>query len=304
MPDAPAVELIVDRSIASRFLHRPCNLARPAILGYKNRMLRIAVCVCALLCGCRATVKHEPHPFTQPLPGSTVTFTMRPVHLSEQRVLWFAETETTWNAYDVFYLRLDEVAAGRDIASIGSEGPDAVTRPTLPYVAPDRGWGHEGYPAMGMTFHAAQKYCEWLSEKTGLRFRLPTVSEWRAAAWETCGTHAPTMDEMYWMASQADDTTHPVAARPSNTKGLYDLFGNVAEWCASDDADGTSVVCGGSFQTDLRALDDTELEAVTWFGERQTRAWNASDPAYPKSKWWLRDAPFVGFRVVCEDGPQ
>jgi hypothetical protein len=29
-------------------------------------------------------------------------------------------------------------------------------------------------------------------------------------------------------------------------------------------------------------------------------AWNASDPQFPKSRWWLADAPFAGFRVVCE----
>jgi len=35
--------------------------------------------------------------------------------------------------------------------------------------------------------------------------------------------------------------------------------------------------------------------------ERQTPEWNMTDPQYPKSRWWLSDAPFVGFRVVCEE---
>jgi hypothetical protein len=74
---------------------------------------------------------------------------------------------------------------------------------------------------------------------------------------------------------------------------LFDTIGNVAEWC-SDGPGQRPVACGGSFRSDPQ---DIRPE-----GEPQTRAWQASDPSFPKSKWWLSDAPFVGFRVVCEEG--
>ena len=256
--------------------------------------------LCIFACGCHdaeagsgPAARGDPQPFVETVPGSSVTFKMIPVFVRDVpeptgRVIWLAETETTWDAYDVFYLRLDENPG--DVAAAGSEGPDAVTRPTLPYVPPDRGWGHGGYPAMGVTFHAAQKYCEWLTKKTGRRYRLPTVAEWRAAAW---GTRAASS----WFARDAGGTTHPVAELAANRQGLYDLTGNVAEWCVRDD--GTPVVLGGSFADDVDDITDDDV----WFGRRQASAWNASDPSFPKSKWWLRDAPFVGFRVACE-GPR
>jgi hypothetical protein len=79
------------------------------------------------------------------------------------------------------------------------------------------------------------------------------------------------------------------------------MFGNVAEWCA--DADGRPVAHGGSFADDIEEMTPAKYEHLLE-GQRQTREWNASDPSLPKSKWWLRDAPFVGFRVVCEEPPR
>jgi hypothetical protein len=244
-------------------------------------------------------------PFVETVPGSTVTFTMRPVNVFDghagPRVLWFAETETTWDAYDVFYLRLDEQAAGADVAMAGREGPDAITRPTLPYSPPDRGWGHGGYPAISVSFNAATKYCEWLSRRTDRRYRLPTVAEFREALWVSCGTSLPPALEMYWLSDNAGERTHPAATKRPNSHGLYDVVGNVAEWCVG--SDGTPVVCGGSFRERLADLAVAADEDRA-FPVRPTKDWQANDGSFPKSRWWLSDAPFVGFRVVCEEGPK
>ena len=51
-------------------------------------------------------------------------------------------------------------------------------------------------------------------------------------------------------------------------------------------------------------MSDQDVDRTFLRGESQTRAWNANDAAFPKSRWWLSDAPFVGFRVVCEEGPR
>jgi hypothetical protein len=263
-------------------------------------MIRPLVAVCCLMVvGCvgnagrSADAIGEAQPFVETVPGSTVKVTLRPVGTGAG-VVWFSETETTWDAYDAFYLRLDEQGS---IANAGQEGPDAITRPTQPYSPPDRGWGHGGYPAIGVTFHAAKKYCEWLSAKTGRTYRLPTTLEFEAGLWESCGTSLAPSLEMYWFAENAGETTHPVASKAANRRGLHDMAGNVAEWCI--DADGQPVVCGGSFNDLLSEWPHDRTNS-----SRQIREWNATDPSFPKSKWWLRDAPFVGFRVVCEEGPR
>ena len=271
-----------------------------------------ALCFICFVIGCepheqpqtgpaRVTTQPEPKPYVETVPGSTVKFTMRPVEsmdgTNRTNVLWFAETETTWDAYDVFALRLDENSG--DVAKAGAEGPDAITRPTQPYAPVDRGWGHAGYPVMSVTFNAAQKYCEWLTEKTGRRYRLPTTEEFKRAMWETCGTSLPPPREMYWFAENSDETTHPVATKRPNLRGLYDMGGNVAEWCT--EPDGTPVVCGGSFRDTSADIDALINESMV-LARPQTRDWTRGSPTYPPSKWWLANAPHVGFRVVS-DGP-
>ena len=73
------------------------------------------------------------------------------------------------------------------------------------------------------------------------------------------------------------------------------MLGNVAEWC-TDGPKGRAVVAGGSFVTPLAKMTASLLE-------RQSSAWQASQPNFPKSKWWLSDAPFVGFRIVMSGEP-
>jgi formylglycine-generating enzyme required for sulfatase activity len=142
-----------------------------------------------------------------------------------------------------------------------------------------------------------------LSARTGRRYRLPTAGEWRDATWEkfwAFGAASP--QDVAWLADNSPaGTTHPVAKLAPNHFGLHDLIGNVAEWCVGDD--GTPVVLGGSFQTDLAAMSEADVDRTFLTGDPPSPAWNANDPSFPRSKWWLRDAPFVGFRVVCEEGP-
>jgi formylglycine-generating enzyme required for sulfatase activity len=202
------------------------------------------------------------------------------------REFWIGRAEVTWDEFDVFAYRLDlsqeQVAAG----------VDADARPSRPYGAPDRGFGHAGFPAIGVTFHAAAAYAEWLSRKTGRRYRLPTDAEWTLAAMASDTSPGPNeIDSVAWHAGNSGGTTHAVALKRPNTLGVHDLAGNVAEWVTTGDS--VPVTRGGAF---LDAAADVGPAART----RQKAFWNDTDPQIPKSRWWLSDAPFVGFRLVRE----
>jgi len=232
------------------------------------------------------------------IPGTLVVFEMVPVPAgsvslvgSEERQtvavdpFWIGRTEVTWDEFDVFALQLDKPASGAEA--------DATARPSRPYGAPDRGFGHTGYPAISITRHAAEAYCAWLSAKTGRTYRLPTDAEWSRAAslgLPTADPLAPArLDALAWFRTNAGGATHAVASKEPDALGLHDLLGNAAEWVVL--ADGSAVVRGGSYRDPVeRVRPDARA--------RQSGSWNESDPQIPKSRWWLSDAPFVGFRIV------
>jgi formylglycine-generating enzyme required for sulfatase activity len=234
--------------------------------------------------------------FAQEVPATAYSFEMLPIPGSADGAIapfCMAKTEMTWEAFDVFIYSLDEPADAP--ARIG--GPDAVTRPSKPYLPPDRGFGHEGFAAIGMSHHTAKQFCAWLSRKTGRPYRLPTEAEWEHACRAgspgaySFGDDVSMLNDHAWSIANAEARPHAVGGLKPNAWGLHDMHGNVAEWC--DGPDGQGVTRGGSY---LDAADKLTCAARMM----QTPAWNASDPQVPKSKWWLANAPFVGFRVVCD----
>lgn len=192
-------------------------------------------------------------------------------------------TEVPWELYDIFYLKFDLPRAER--AAV-----DSKLRPSSPYGAPDRGFGHRGWPAMSLTHDAARRFAAWLSERTGHRYAVPTDAQWqRAADLAFAGMAADAMAARSWSAANADATTHPVGALPADGLGLVDLLGNVGEWVTGED--GTPWLRGGTF------LDSPDSISITTRA-RQQPSWNQTDPQSPKSRWWLSDGPFAGFRLV------
>jgi formylglycine-generating enzyme required for sulfatase activity len=206
---------------------------------------------------------------------------------------WIGACEVTWELFDLFIFGIDG-----DREREG-DGIDAYTRPSKPYVPPDRGYGHEGYPVISASYRNAFEFCRWLTAKTGHEYRLPTVEEWRHAAaagsagrWST-GDDPAALGEIAWYDGNADGTTHPVGKKGANAWGLHDAHGNAGEWCVEVGADGErrTVLCGGSFR-------GTADEVATAAVERPHASWQMSDPQLPKSRWWLADAPFAGLRVL------
>jgi formylglycine-generating enzyme required for sulfatase activity len=216
-----------------------------------------------------------------PLPGGTVSIDGKPVTVEPFQI---GRTEVTWDMYDVFALGSDE---SKDRA-----GADAVARPSQPYGAPDYGWGHTGFAAISIARPAAEAFCAWLSKKTGSTYRLPTEAEWIHAATLAAGgttLSAERRDAMAWHRGNSLAKAHPVGKRQPDALGLFDLFGNAAEWVATPD--GTLVTRGGSFRDPPERVGPA-ARAV------QDDSWNERDPQLPKSRWWLSDGPFVGFRLA------
>lgn len=229
-----------------------------------------------------------------PVPGGTYTITDPKTGKPKQvtiKPFYIGKTEVTWDELDAFVHRLDAPETQK------TGGADAVSRPSKPYGAVDRGFGHKGYPAISMSYLTAQKYCEWLSAKTGKKYRLPTEAEWEYACRAGVLPAGPIadrelLDKLAWHWGNSDDKTHKVGTKQPNAWGIYDMLGNAAEWCQPMD-DEVPVVRGGSFYDEPEKVHPAARA-------KYTPDWQMNDPQNPKSKWWLTDAPFVGFRVVCE----
>lgn len=156
--------------------------------------------------------------------------------------------------------------------------------------------GLDNYPVAGMSVRAAVDYCDWLTsmDRTGMVYRLPTATEWTQAAlaggngpypWGDArpeGTLLNLSDSKEGMLRRhpsIDDgfpTSSPVGSFESNDWGLYDMAGNVWEWCMSDDST-TYVAKGGSW---LSSMDDCMCGAVF----------------FPDTTLGF---PFVGFRIAA-----
>ena len=223
------------------------------------------------------------------LPGGTITMpdAKAPGGTKEVAIkpFWIGEKEVSWDEYDAYMFKLDMTDA--EAAKV-----DVKLRPSLPYGAPDRGYGHEGYAAISIARNGAEQYCKWLSNKTGKKYRLPTEAEWEFAA-RAGGEGKMTAEELQnvaWVQENSSDTTHPIGEKKPNAWGLYDMFGNAGEWVQGNDGDW--VIKGGSFK-------EPAIKVNAQWRAKQTDAWH--DPNKPKSNWWLADAPFAGFRVVCEE---
>ena len=116
-------------------------------------------------------------------------------------------------------------------------------------------------PVEWVSWDDCQAFIEKLNELTGRHFRIPTEAEWEFAARGGNKTHgypyagSDNIDDVAWCLGNTDNMTHPVGQKKPNELGLYDMSGNVREWCLNcisfRMADGTSyayrIVRGGSY---------------------------------------------------------
>jgi formylglycine-generating enzyme required for sulfatase activity/uncharacterized protein YheU (UPF0270 family) len=161
-------------------------------------------------------------------------------------------------------------------------------------------WGISNRPVVSITWHEAVAYAKWLSARTRKSYRLPTEAEWEFAA-------AGTKQRKYPFGNRgSDDTTNTreagieqttsVGAFPADKtpEGLYDLGGNVWEWCSSLekpypykaadgreklDTSGCRILRGGSYHNYRAEIHCTQRRALK-----------------PAERW-----EFIGFRLAMDD---
>ncbi|MBI4851180.1 MAG: SUMF1/EgtB/PvdO family nonheme iron enzyme [Acidobacteria bacterium] len=94
-------------------------------------------------------------------------------------------------------------------------------------------------PVENVDWYEVVEFCARLSKQTGKTYRLPTEAEWEYAA--RAGTkgsyYSEKIDDIAWYQDNSDKTTHPVGKKSPNKWGLYDMCGNVFEWCLDSYAD-------------------------------------------------------------------
>ena len=90
----------------------------------------------------------------------------------------------------------------------------------------------ESHPIACVDYNDAKAFCKWLSQQTGQNFRLPTEAEWEYGCRAgTTGDYAGDIEQMAWFDATSEGLIYPVAQKKPNPWGLYDMHGNVREWC-------------------------------------------------------------------------
>jgi hypothetical protein len=118
----------------------------------------------------------------------------------------------------------------------------------------DKEWGRGKRPVMRVNWHEATEYAKWLTQALGVEYGLPKEDEWYLACnngkeskWHF-GNDEKALKEYAWYDENSDGKTHPVGLKMPNDFGLYDMYGNVWEWCEDwyDEEEKYKVLRGGS----------------------------------------------------------
>lgn len=217
--------------------------------------------------------------------------------------------EITHDQFNVFY-RDENTSQGSKV--------DAVTRPTAQYIDLSWNMGKDGgYPVNSMSVDAAMMFCRWLYSKTGVFYRLPTEAEWEYACRAGSktnyffGNDATLLSQYAWFKNNSKEKYQKIGTKKPNAWGIYDMLGNVAEWTMDqydpeylkklgDSTSNPTIAPTKRYPRSIRGGSYIDNAAAMKVFSRQFSdvEWNKRDPQIPKSRWWLTDGAFAGFRIV------
>ena len=234
--------------------------------------------------------------------GSTAKPDEQPPHKVKLDAFWMQAHEVTWDEYRLFMF----ASQSGETATRTKWWMRSAVRPS-PYVEMSFGMGINGFPAISMTQHAANKYAEWLSARTGEFYRLPTEAEWEYAC-RAGGSGVPAkLDDYAWYAANSDGKYQKVATKKPNAWGLFDMLGNVMEWTLDQYAPYKAgaqtnpwvkattpyphAVRGGSWNDPADALTCTARVPSTRRGSSRIRSCR-------RASGIMTDAQWLGFRLV------
>lgn len=267
---------------------------------HRSTLIFLCLCVCLTTAALAANAQ-PPENYTEPITGMQFvfipggTFMMgdptgndsfaKPAHKVAIKPFYMGKYEVTFAQYDQFA---------------------SDTKRSLPN---DAGWGRGIRPVINVSWNDAVAFTEWLSKKNGKKFRLPSEAEWEYAA--RGGTTTP----FYWGESLGranancggcgspwdGSQTAAVGSFSPNPYGLYDMTGNVYEWCLDTrhrnyegaSKNGSAWTAGG--QKDFRKREFRINRGGSWFQPPlemtvYRRCWDAAEDKRSE----------LGFRVVME----
>ncbi len=234
---------------------------------------------------------------------------------------WMGKYEVRWDAFEVWMFDLDiqrrKLKKAEETERDKAAAEYQLSQPTEPYTDMTFSMGKKDCPAICMTQFAARTFCQWLTEKTGRYYRLPSEAEWEyacRAGTDTAysfGDDPADLDDYGWYYDNSEEAYHKVGQKKPNPWGLHDMHGNVAEFVLDGYVeDGYSqfkngvtsplitptkifptVIRGGSWDADPEQCRSAARGA-------SDPSWQAQDPQIPKSMWYNTDAKHVGFRII------
>ncbi len=158
-------------------------------------------------------------------------------------------------------------------------------------------------PVNKISWQDCNDFADSLTALTGKKFRLPTEAEWEYAArggskskgYKYAGSN--NINEVAWTAVNSEEKPHPVAGKAPNELGLYDMSGNVSEWCSDKllNYDGTEPQYSQKMLKSERKREFHIIRGGSWnYGPTMSRT------AYRGSGNYTRMFAYDGLRVVME----